>query len=90
VRPAVGSQRDRLAIENDFASRQLLYEPRNLRNRGGHIVEAARIDMNRVAALVNLDARTIHLPLEHDIFAQLLQRFANIGRRLRQHGRDRR
>jgi hypothetical protein len=39
---------------------------------------------------VELDARTIHLPLERDLAAELRQCFADVRSCLRQHRSDRR
>ena len=90
TRPAVGRERDRLAVEDHLARRQGLHRLDDFRHRRRHFVRAARVDAHLVARLVQLDARTVHLPFECDFAAELRQRFADVGGGLRQHRRDRR
>ena len=64
VRPAVGAQRDRLAVEHDAAHRQRergLDDPRHAR---GDVVERAAEDGDVAAVAVDLRADAVELPLD--------------------------
>ena len=57
---------DGLAVEHELLRRQRACRVGDFRNRGSHLVEAAREDAHQIALLVYLDASAIHLPVEHD------------------------
>ena len=90
MRPAFGVEGDGFAIEDQGVLRKSAYRRDDLRHGGRHIVQAAGVEAHVVADLVDLDARAVHLPFKLNFARQLDQGLADVGRRLRQHGRDRR
>ena len=64
MRAARLSKGDRFAVEDHLTHGQPLSGFDDLRHRGGDIIQAARVDADRVTRLVHLDAGAIHLPLE--------------------------
>ncbi len=73
VRPSIRLQSDDLALENELSRRERPCHLDHLGHGGGDIVERARVHPHILAALVDLNASAIQLPLERCL-AQLRQR----------------
>ena len=84
----LGLQRDRLAVEDELRHRARAHGVDDLGRRCGHVVAIAREYPDVVTGLVHLHARPVELPLEGR-GAERLQRGGDIGRRLREHRRNR-
>ena len=67
--------------------RQGTHEVGDLGDRVRHLVHAAGVEAHLVAALVCLDARAVHLPLEGHLAWQLRECVRHVDRGLRQHRR---
>ena len=71
VRPTVGAQRDRLAVEDQPLGGKRAHQLDHLGHRPGDVAQAARVDRDLGAILVHLDARAVELELERRL-AELL------------------
>ncbi len=67
---AVGPERDRLALDDEFRCRESPRRLHQLRDRAGHLVEASGVDPDLVAPPVDLDPGPVELVL-HGRLAQL-------------------
>ena len=81
MRPAVGAQRDRLAVEHGAADRQRQRDVDDPGHAGGDVVERAREDADVAPVAVDLDADAVELPLDRR-GAELVHRGGDVrGRR---------
>ena len=87
VRPAVLTQRDRLAVEHGAADRQGERGLDDLRHARGDVVERARVDDDVAAVAVDLGADAVELPLDRRR-ADLLHRGGDVGRGRGEHRPD--
>ena len=83
-RRTAGRQRDRLAVEDQLARRHALQRLDDFGHRCRDIVQVARVDLDLVAGLVDLNARAVDLPFERR-GAQARQRIGDVVGRLREH-----
>ena len=89
VRAQVGPQRDGLAVGDQVGDGQRQRRLDHLGQPGGHLVEAAGVDGDLVAAAVDLHPGAVELGLENRLTAEPIQGIADTGRGLRQHRPDR-
>ena len=88
ARPSGVVECDRLAVEHQRMGAEGARELGDLRHRGGHVVQSARIDPHLLGALVHLYAGAVHLPLECRLAMQLPERLADVRGRLSEHRSD--
>ena len=88
LRPAVGAQRDRFAVQDRLAHGQPLHRLDDLRYGRGHLVEPAAEHAHLVPGLVHLHARAIELVFERGA-TERAERIGDIVGGLRQHRPDR-
>ena len=82
-RPA-GFERDRFAVENEIPVPRGANRRNDFRRGRGDFVPGARVEPHLVSALVDLQARSIELPLEGRC-GDLRQRLGDVVRRLSEH-----
>ncbi len=88
MRTAVGAQRDRLAVEDEALGGKRAHELDHFRDRPGDVAQAARVDRDVGALLVDLDPRAVELELERRL-AELLHALGHVVAGRRQHRLER-
>ena len=85
MRSAVGSKRDHFAVEDRFTRSELSDRLHDFRHRRRDVAKVACEHADVIAALVDLNARAIQLPLERHVTAKLIECLVHVIGRLRQH-----
>ena len=85
LRPAVGPQRDGLAVGDQVVHGQGERRLDHFGQPGGDVVEAAGVDRHVVAAAVDLHPGAVQLGLENRCAAELFECIDHAGGGLRQH-----
>ena len=84
LRRTARGERDRFAVEDQLARRQVAHRLDDLGHRGRHVVQGARVDPDLVAGLVHLHAGAVDLPFEGG-GAEQRERRGDVVGRLREH-----